>query len=86
MRRQMSSCFGMFEAREPRCGKENEVSVASQMAIGYAAGEGWLQRYGLGIACKCTSTMYRSRGWRTGIEIWVVSRSCVYRGQHTPRL
>ena len=37
----------------------------------------------MGIARKCTSTMYRSGGWWTGIEIWVVSRSCVYRGQRT---
>ena len=54
----------MFEAREPRRGRENEVSVTSRVAIGQAAGEARLQRYGLGIAWKCTSTMYRSGGWR----------------------
>ena len=76
----------MFEARELRRSREHEVSVASQVAIGKVAGEARLQKYGLGIARKCTSTMYRSEGWRTGIEIWVVSRSCVYRDQRTPRL
>ena len=76
----------MFEAREPRRGRENEVSGASRAAIGQAAGEGRLQRYGLGIAWKGTSTMYRSGRWRTAIEIWVVSRSCVYKGQRAPRL
>ena len=30
----MPSCFGMFEAREPGRGRENEVSVASRVAIG----------------------------------------------------
>ena len=38
----------------------------------------------MGIALRCTSTMYRSGGWRTAIEIRVVSRSCVYKGQRTP--
>ena len=76
----------MFEARKPRRGRENEVSVASRVAIGQAAGDARLQRYGLGIAWRCMSTMYRSEDGGTGIEIWVVSRSCVYRGQRSPRL
>ena len=59
----MSSCFGIFEARELRRGRENEVSMASQVAIGQVASEAWLQRYGLEIAWKCTITMYRLGEW-----------------------
>ena len=54
----------MFEVREPRHSKENKVSVASRVAIGLAAGDARLKRYGLEIAWRCTSTMYRSGGWQ----------------------
>ena len=46
----MSSFFGMFEARELRCGSENEVSVASRVKICSATGKARLRMYGLGIA------------------------------------